>query len=744
MKPFLKILLFLLFLVSGFCGLLYQLVWVRLAFASFGVITPVLSVVVSVFMAGLFAGSWASGRWISALARRSGQSAVLFYALAELCVASGAFAVPGLFRLGQSLLLPAGAADSAGYLARSALVIAAALFPWCAAMGATFPCMLAFLRERGWRDDGGFSFLYLANVCGALLGVALTAVALVESLGFRATLFLGAAANATVALAALALGLLGPRPRRGPREGRTLPARRAGAPGAAAGGPAFADSCLFFTGFASMAMEVVWTRAFTPVLSTQVYSFALVLFSYLLSTALGSALYRRDRALNRPTTARTLLEFLGPAALLPLALNDPRLHGGAPAALFSLVPFCMLLGYLTPMLVDVRGGGDPGRMGRAYALNILGCCLGPLAACYWLLPGLGVKGSLALLALPFPALLFLAPAPSGAPGKPGRPLPAVRGRLLLGAGAGALAALLCLAALRTYEDPLPGQGEPRELRRDSTATVVSYLSPVGKELLVNGIAITGPTTITKVMAHLPMATLGRTPGAALDICFGMGTTFRALVHWGGPVTAVELVPSVADAFGYYFSDGPRLLNRPGVAVVVDDGRRFLRRTDQVFDVVTVDPPPPVEAAASSLLYSEEFYALARTRMAPDGVLQQWIPDGDQVAQKAVARALLDSFPYVRMFPSFLGSGFHFLASGRPMPRLSGTELVARMPPAARVDLVEWVPGHSPEEVLDMSLTHEIDPRAFASDMGRGLTDDRPYNEYYLLRTMLPQAGWLLR
>src|SRR5207244_2320755 len=53
-------LLFLLFFISGFCGLLYQVVWTRLAFAAFGIITPVLSIVISVFMLGLGLGAWAA------------------------------------------------------------------------------------------------------------------------------------------------------------------------------------------------------------------------------------------------------------------------------------------------------------------------------------------------------------------------------------------------------------------------------------------------------------------------------------------------------------------------------------------------------------------------------------------------------------------------------------------------------------------------------------------------------------
>ena len=64
--------LFLLFLLSGFSSLVYQVVWLRLAFAHFGIVTPVLSLVLSVFMLGLGAGSLLGGRWASTLSRRLG------------------------------------------------------------------------------------------------------------------------------------------------------------------------------------------------------------------------------------------------------------------------------------------------------------------------------------------------------------------------------------------------------------------------------------------------------------------------------------------------------------------------------------------------------------------------------------------------------------------------------------------------------------------------------------------------
>jgi len=60
--------IFLFFFVSGFCSILYELVWLRLAMAKFGVTTALVSMVLSVFMAGLGLGSWGAG----ALVRRYG------------------------------------------------------------------------------------------------------------------------------------------------------------------------------------------------------------------------------------------------------------------------------------------------------------------------------------------------------------------------------------------------------------------------------------------------------------------------------------------------------------------------------------------------------------------------------------------------------------------------------------------------------------------------------------------------
>ena len=93
--------IFILFFCSGFCSLLYQVVWIRLAFSHFGVITPVLSCVLSVFMLGLGTGSLLGGRWASWWNARLGLSPASLYAAIEGLTGLGAFIVPWLFGLGD-------------------------------------------------------------------------------------------------------------------------------------------------------------------------------------------------------------------------------------------------------------------------------------------------------------------------------------------------------------------------------------------------------------------------------------------------------------------------------------------------------------------------------------------------------------------------------------------------------------------------------------------------------------------
>jgi predicted membrane-bound spermidine synthase len=216
----------------------------------------------------------------------------------------------------------------------------------------------------------------------------------------------------------------------------------------------------------------------------------------------------------------------------------------------------------------------------------------------------------------------------------------------------------------------------------------------------------------------------------------MGTSFRSALTWDIPVTAVDLVPSVPKLFSYFEADSAQVLSSPGARIVVDDGRRYLERSAEKFDLIITDPPPPVAAPGSSLLYSEEFYAVIRPHLAPGGILQIWYPgDHDPVTQSAVSKSLRASFPYVRAWESIEGWGTHYLASESPIDVRTPESLAAALPPRAAKDLVEWSDPDSPQDMFadllgrEKSLDTLIQPAAAALP----ITDDRPINEYFVLR-----------
>ena len=725
-------LLFVLFVVSGFCGLLYQTVWIRLAFANFGVVTPVLSVVVSVFMAGLALGSWISGRWVDNWSRWSGWSAIILYSFAEFLIGIGAFAVPTLFTYGEALLRPTGEMASASYLFLSATVITVVLIPWCTLMGTTFPLVAAYIKERNQNISGGFSYLYLANVIGGLAGVLITALILIELMGFQNTLVVAGLLNFAIGLVALILAL----------ESRRLQSSSIAQPDdqSSKGSISNLDEgegllslpcsrpmalvILFATGFIAMAMEVIWIRTFTPILSTTIYSFASLLAAYLAGTWIGTLAYKTTAKMGWRPRVTELMALLAISSCLPLLFPDPNVAPEKWVALISIFPVTALLGYLTPRLIDEYSSGTPNAVGNAYAWNVLGSILGPLAAGYLLLPTLGAKGSLLLLTLPFLGFYVLI-------GRGGK-----WRKSTLTAGAFSVLVLSYVAVnSSTFEDG--SLYKKVVVRRDHTATVISA-TDFRQRLLVNGTGITHKSPIIKMMGHLPMAFHADDTKNSLVICFGMGTTFRSLASWGQNVTAVELVPSVVDAFDYYFEDAKEVLSRPNVDVIIDDGRRFLRRTDLEFDVITIDPPPPEETAGSSLLYSFEFYEVLKKRLAPDGIVHQWYPGKTDIVLESITGALVKAFPHVRVFISLENWGYHILASREPFPERSLQELVDRVPSSAWRDMEEWLKPEIPAwQLFAVTLQNEIPVEKITNPANPKLwiSDDRPINEYFFLRTL---------
>ena len=714
------------FFLSGFCSLLYELIWLRLAIAQFGVTTTLVASFLSVFMAGLGLGSWLAGKVIRRHEASMKFSPVYIYAVTELLIGISAILVPMELHWGHALLLRVGSQvslSSVTYYVLSGGWLFLTLVPWCACMGATFPAAMSAFNVSGKGEPRSFSFLYLANVLGAMAG-AVFPLLLIEKVGFSHTLKVGALLNLTVFAAAWWSG----------RKVEFAPRGSSRAAVAVPNGSApqrrsrSARWLLFGTGLTSMGMEVVWVRMFTPALGTVVYSFATILGIYLLATFIGTRFYRRWRGTQSTGLIWTLLGFAG---LLPLVSSDIGIH--LPAVLRVLLgigPLALAAGFATPMLVDRDSAGDPEIAGSAYAINVLGCVVGPLIAGYLLLPIMSERLALVTFSAPWFAIgIFsnLQAARTERSGKGARLWPS-------------MAMLLAAVLLFVFTKGFAQRIRAPIVLRDPTATVIATGTGRNKHLLVNGIGMSALTPITKMMAHLPLA-FEPNPRNALVICFGMGTTHRSMLSWGIDSTVVELVPSVPKLFTYFHPDGGQVLQSPESHVIIDDGRHYMEWSHDQYDVIVIDPPPPVEAAGSSLLYSREFYAIARRHLRPKGILQQWFPDGDAATQASIARAIGESFPDVRTFHSIENWGVHFLASTQPLPPLTGAELAGHLPAKATRDLLEWGPKSTAQEQFDAVLHNEfpIQELESRSPSTPAIRDDLPINEYYLLRMILGRA-----
>ena len=105
---------------------------------------------------------------------------------------------------------------------------------------------------------------------------------------------------------------------------------------------------------------------------------------------------------------------------------------------------------------------------------------------------------------------------------------------------------------------------------------------------------------------------------------------------------------------------------------------------------------------------------------------------------AVTTSLTRSFPYVRMFGSIAGEeyGHHYIASMSPIQVPTAIEAISRMPKAARNDRLEWYPAETLIEIWSKLLKQEVLPAKHQLNPDISITDDRPYNEYCLLRLIM--------
>lgn len=635
--------------LSGASALIDEVLWVRLLGELFGHTAYAIQAVLAVFFGGMAAGSFLSDKL-----RASGRGLLAVYAGLEAGVAICALFVPDAVRLLTPVydrLAPLGMED-AGALPSRLLLTAILVLPPTAAMGASFPLTVRWLAGTGTRSALGS--LYAANTLGGAVGAWTAAFVLIPALGVRDTLAVAAAGN--VVAAALALRL---RARSDAAEA-AHPWAPAPPEERSVSGPAL-GFLLLVTGAVAIGLEVLWTRALDQVLSGTVYSFATVLSVFLAGIALGGWAYRRR--LERisplallaatelllavlviaslyslrgiPALSERLSSRLGPGFLQRGVVLESLLSG----ALLLLPATCM--GVLFPLLLGLalrqREARGPGVF---VAANTVGSVAAPLLCGLVLLPSLGLRSSLLLMA----AVCFSLAASILLIAGPPKRIP-----LAVAAGV----TLLALA------------GAPRDVRirdrseeilidhREDPAATVSVVAPRARpwerRLKVNNTYFLGGgpgVGNERRQAHLAML-LHPSPSRVLVLGVGTADTLGAVsLYHPQRLLAAELLPGVVEMARRHFAGtNERVLDDPAVRVLVADAVRVARVRGEPYDVVIGDLFHPWQRGVGAL-YSREHFQAVRRRLAPGGLFCQWLPIYQLATDdlRTVVRTFLDVYP----------------------------------------------------------------------------------------------------
>jgi hypothetical protein len=162
------------------------------------------------------------------------------------------------------------------------------------------------------------------------------------------------------------------------------------------------------------------------------------------------------------------------------------------------------------------------------------------------------------------------------------------------------------------------------------------------------------------------------------------------------------------------------LSDPRVHVHLNDARGALVLTERRYDAIVSQPSHPWTAGASHL-YTREFFALVRERLAPGGVFVQWIELNyvDEPLLRSLVATLVDVFPNVRVYRPVYRSGVLFVSSDAPLP----IEETAARAIAASPDTFASAGVQAPEDVAAAIALDEEGSRKFSAG-ARLSTDDR--------------------
>ena len=650
---------YLVFLLSGAAGLVYEVLWVRQLTWVFGISTYAIATVLAAFMAGLALGSFLFGR-VALRVRR----VLVLYGLLEIGIGIFGWLLPHAFAGLQRVY--GGVYDDLSatpwlFATLRALVLGLLLLVPTTLMGGTISVLAKFFKRSQATIGRDLGKLYAFNTLGAVVGCLTAGFWAIPEWGVERATQVVVIANLLVGVAAMGLQLFVPRSalreedEAASTSAAPVAAAAATAPAAAAKEVVFPTSRRYaklvvgvfaVSGLLSLGYQVLWTRTLVFYLHNSTYAFTTMLAVFLLGLSFGSLLLNRRidgtrspslyLALAQGGIAASTMVSLLLFALLPLLAHRMLPHlivdswgkalGIQAVQAFAIVfPPTFFMGLTFPVVTRIvvrRLRGVSAAVGDLYSFNTMGCIFGSLLVGFFLLPRIGIQDSFRVLmaANLLLAVLVLLCAPDL------RWRSRLLGLVLVG---GLVAAERPLLPDGLFQRAFEQSSKILYYRDGATDTVMVRAAPDDESVRViafadgRGTAGTMTAPSNRFMGHLPMI-LHPEPKQALSICFGVGNTLAAIAAHEAleRLDCVELSPGVIEAADF-FPTNEGVVHHPKVHIHEQDGRNWLLGHDAQYDVIQLEPPE-IHTDGVVNLYTREFYRLCKRRLAPGGLLCQWL------------------------------------------------------------------------------------------------------------------------
>ncbi len=692
-----------LFFFSGATALVYQVTWLRDLSLIFGASFQATSIVLASFMGGLAIGGFLAGRLSERMARP-----LAVYGALEVAIAIFAVLLPGLLQ-GVDNYYVSAAHEAGGvtpflntmrFIFAFGVLVLPTIF-----MGATLPVLIRFMVHAHGELGTRLSLLYGINTLGAAAGALTAGFVLLPQLGASATQSVAVSANLLIGALAIAVDLVTrrratdndlpiaePELQSESRDLGTLPLRLA-----------FIGTGV--SGFTALSLEVMWTRAMSTTIGSTTYSFTIMLAAFLAGIWIGSWIHATFplRKINESVQFGVVLFGIGATSLISTQLiprvptlvvwlnlivynNTEQITFGTSAlSAFAvmLIP-SIFMGIAFPVASQARArlvrkfGAS---VGDTLGLNTIGSILGSLSAGFLLIPTLGLQDGMlfaSFLAIGYSLIVLASAWAAHAPTR-SIAVPATAVLALAGVVVGPILVpqwnVRDLAIFRhdrleiyvrtagdAFQDLTSIKLAFYQEGHSSTVAVIDggheQYERGTRAIIVNGkiVATDNPPDMAHqlLLGHVP-ALLHPDPKSALIIGYGSGVTLGAVsTHHGiDDITLVEIEPAVLEAGPLFRHINEDVLNNPKLNVVIQDGRNFVKTTNQKFDIITADPVHPW-AAGSAYLYTTDYYAQASARLNDGGLMCQWVPlvALSEENIKSIVATFAENFKFVSVWSTY--------------------------------------------------------------------------------------------